>query len=291
MAENFPISTWDGVNSPWQNIQNWRVYGHDGSGTTNTGFRNYGATGVNTSYGTGLGETGFKQGMAVQRTQYRAPNAGVRQRFSGDDQIRSFNSAPMAGVVNKAMAQGRELFNDPNVLSSLPQQGFRGRVAQGMQKFFADPNAPQPAVQQPATPERVLATDPAVLARQQGAMQARAARASGTFQPEARPVVPMAKPSFEPDRPQYTPAQREQMRTEQRQRLGMPPVQPAPTPQPKTLTPQQQKAVAGVAAMRAKMAKSPAAETPSTSRTTKRARKSAIGSWGQGRINEALGLG
>ena len=102
MADNFPLSTWDGVNSPWQNIQNWRVYGHSGSGTANTGFRNYGATGVNTSYGTGLGETGFKQGMAVQRTQYRAPNAGVRQRFSGDDQIRSFNSAPSAGIIKKA---------------------------------------------------------------------------------------------------------------------------------------------------------------------------------------------
>lgn len=290
MAENFPISTWDGVNSPWQNIQNWRVYGHDGSGTSNTGFRNYGATGVNTSYGMGLGETGFKQGMAVQRTQYRAPNAGVRQRFSGDDQIRSFNSAPMSGVVNKAMAQGREMFNNPNVTANLPQEGFRGRVARGMQKFFNDPNVPKPIEEAPTVQERVINTDPTVIARQQAAMQARSARESGTFQPEARPVVPMTKPSFEPDRPQYTPEQRQQMYAEQRQRLGMPPVQEPPAPPKTPLTPQQQKVVKAAAAQRALLFKSPAAETPSTSRTTKRARKSAIGVWGQGRINESLGL-
>ena len=110
MADNFPLSTWDGVNSPWQNIQNWRVYGHSGSGTSNTGFRNYGATGVNTSSGVGTAQTWFKDGTPVQRTQYRAPSAGVQQRFTGD-QIRSNTPPPMAPAIQgaiKGIQQGRQ---------------------------------------------------------------------------------------------------------------------------------------------------------------------------------------
>lgn len=228
MADSFPISTWDGVNSPWQNIQNWRVYGHDGSGTSNTGFRNYGATGVNTSYGTGLGETGFKQGMAVQRTQYRAPNAGVRQRFSGDDQIRSFNSPPSAGIIKNAIT--------------------------GFQNKRAEDRRMQEAAE----------------AKQKSEEEAKQRHLFQVNQGISQFKTPAAPP------PPSSPIKGSlaELNWSLRKQFGAPTPPPAPTTsEPKTFTPQQQKAIEGVAAMRAQRAKSAPAEKPAASRLSNRSQR------------------
>lgn len=268
MADNFPLSTWDGVNSPWMNIQNWRVYGHGGSGTSNTGFRNYGATGVNSSSGVGTRQVGFREGMPVQRTQYRAPNAGVQQRFTGDT-IRPNTPPSMAPAIQGFIKTGKKLFSDPEMVAQMPQDGWRGKVTRGMNTFFTGPT-PKVAKEEAVEPERVVTNDPIVLARQQRAREGREAREAGTFQPEVRPLIPMTKPSFTPDIPQYTREQRQQMRTEQRQRLGQPPIQPPTPPEPFVPTSLQQRAIEGAAANKALREKSPAAETPSTSRLSKR---------------------
>ena len=314
MADNFPLSTWDGVNSPWQNIQNWRVYGHSGSGTSNTGFRNYGATGVNTSYGTGVGETGFKGGMSVQRTQFRSPSAGVSQRFNRGEQLLSFNTTPVAPKIRQSLkeAQGMgislsaesEEEESTQQKTTKTKQGSnpapQGKLSFGQRiRRFGEVALTGTSTVRPPEPEpeRVVTDDPVVLARQQKGREARAAREAGTlntfFQPEERPVVPMTETprSFTPDIPQYTPEQRRQMAAEQRQRLGMPPRQPVQQPAPFVPTPLQERVIKGVAEMKAQMTKGPAAEKSSTSRTSKRARKSAIGVWGQNRINEELELG
>lgn len=293
MADNFPLSTWDGVNSPWQNIQNWRVYGHDGSGTSNTGFRNYGATGVNSSSGAGTRSTWFKDGNAVQRTQFRSPNAGVRQRFYGGEQIRSFNSKPVGDIVNRAVKRGQELFNDPDTLASMPQSGFKGKVARGMQTLFNNPNIPKPVVSQPATPQPVFATDPTVLGRQQAAKEMRASREAGTFQPAeaaSRPTI-QTPSSFAATPSILTPEQRSQMAAQQRQELGLAPREAAQQPEAKVLTPlQQRSAEMRLANEQRRSQQAPPAEQPPKSRGVQRARKSAIGVWGQTRINESLGL-
>lgn len=261
MADNFPISTWDGVNSPWQNIQNWRVYGPSGSGTSNTGFRNYGATGVNTSSGVGTAQTWFREGTPVQRTQYRAPSAGVQQRFTGDA-IRPNTPPSMAKGFKDLLDTGSAMFSDPDLVASLPQN----KLTRGLNRFFNGP-APKAVEEETVEPERVVNDDPIVLARQQRAREGREAREAGTFQPEVRPVVPMTKPSFTPDIPQYTREERQQMRTEQRQRLGQPPIQPPTSPEPFTPTPQQQKTNEGIAAIRAGRLPEVAPRTPAVRRS------------------------
>jgi hypothetical protein len=106
----FPMLAWSGVTHPYQGIQQWRMYGHAGAGTENTGWRNYGAVGYNTSDGAGTRGTWFREGTPVQRTQFRAPNAGVSQRFTGD-QIRPNTPPSMAGGIQNtisAIKEGRE---------------------------------------------------------------------------------------------------------------------------------------------------------------------------------------